>query len=38
MLSLWHKRTMKGTLSEAFAAVKDQLDGDGSVSGRFRGR
>lgn len=29
MLSLWHKRTTKGTLSEAFAAVKGQLDGDG---------
>ena len=38
MLPSWHKWTPTGALSEIFAAVVVQMDGDGSVCGKFRER
>lgn len=38
MLPSWHKWTPTGALSEVFAAVVVQMDGDGSACGKFRER
>lgn len=38
MLQSWHKWTPTGALSEIFATVVVQMDGDGSVCGKFRER
>lgn len=38
MLPSWHKWTPTGALSEIFATVVVQMDGDGSVCGKFRER